>query len=313
MTWQPTASLETLKIRAQWLREIRAFFLQREVLEVETPILSPASVPDPLIESLQTEVNGQSAYLQTSPELYMKRLLAAGSGPIYQIGRVFRDGEMGRLHNSEFTLVEWYRPGYSQQQLMGEVADLVMYLKGSDPFKYLKYQTTTYRALFEQSTDINPHRKDWHALAQYCEATQSICPERDDWSAAMDWLLSTVIQRDMQGMLFVTDYPAAQASLARLDPDNPVVARRFELFIDGIEMANGFEELTDAEQQRQRFTHENSQRNMRGQQAVALDEDFLQALESGMPETSGVALGLDRLLMWALGMKNIQQPMSFVW
>jgi len=321
MTWQPTASLETLKLRAQWLREIRAFFQQREVLEVETPILSPASIPDPNIESLCTEVDGQAAYLQTSPELYMKRLLAAGSGPIYQISRVFRDGEKGRLHNPEFTLVEWYRPGYSQQQLMSEVHALLSFSMGSDSIEVSIESDPieiSYRELFEQGIGINPLQVDWFALNQYCDSIQLQCPAHEDdgddaWAVAMDWLLSVVIQPDMQGVVFVTDYPATQASLARFDPENPAVARRFELFIDGIEMANGFEELTDAEEQRRRFAQENSKRQASGQQSIAVDEAFLAALESGLPETSGVALGLDRLLMWRLGMKNIQQVMSFAW
>ena len=318
MNWQPAASLETLKIRAQWLNTIRAFFRQRQVLEVETPVLSPASIPDPHIESLQTRVNGQPAYLQTSPELYMKRLLAAGSGPIYQISRAFRDGETSRLHHPEFTLVEWYRPGYSQQQLMDEVQALLSFLMGSDsnllPVKFESDPIKIgYCDLFEQATGIDPLQESWDALAQYGEAIKKTCPVNDDWQAAMDWLLSTVIQPDMQGMIFVTDYPAAQASLARLDPENPAVARRFELFIDGIEMANGFEELTDAGEQRLRFVQENKQRQASGQQRMVLDEALLAALESGLPETSGVALGLDRLLMWGLGLKEIRQVMSFVW
>lgn len=313
MIWQPTANLETLRLRAQWLSQIRVFFQQRDVLEVETPILSTASVPDPHIESLQTQVNGQMHYLQTSPELYMKRLLAADSGSIYQISRVFRDGEIGRLHNPEFTLVEWYQPGYSQQQLMVEVAELVIQLCGPDQ-DASRLQTIRYRELFEQTTGINPHQVDWKSFNQYCASNQLQCPvydENDDWVVAMDWLLATVIQPDMPGMVFVTDYPATQASLARLDPDNPAIARRFELFIDGIEMANGFEELTDVQEQRQRFEQENRERQSRGLVTVPLDKLFLAALESGLPQTSGVALGLDRLLMWKLGSKKVQEVMSF--
>lgn len=314
MNWQPTASLETLQLRAQWLSEIRGFFRQRKVLEVETPILSPASIPDPNIESLQTQANGQTVYLQTSPELYMKRLLVAGSGPVYQISRVFRQGEVGRLHNPEFTLVEWYQPDYSQQQLMDEVADLVILLCKLDQ-EATRLQTIRYRELFEQTTGVNPLEVDWQRLNQYCESNQLQCPvynNRDnDWPVAMDWLLSTVIQPDMQGLMFIIDYPAAQASLARLDADNPAIARRFELFIDGIEMANGFEELTDAQEQRQRFEQENRQRQSRGLATIPLDEAFLAALESGLPQTSGIALGLDRLLMWKLGCKTVQEVMSF--
>jgi len=237
--WRPDASLATLRLRAQWLKQIRVFFEAHRVLEVETPILSPASVPDPNIESLQTRVNQRPRYLQTSPELYMKRLLAADSGPIYQISRVFRDGEMGRLHNPEFTLVEWYQPGYSQQQLMDEVAQLLIGLCGLDPAA-IPIQTISYCELFRQVTGIDPLQPDWHGLNQYCESKQLQCPIiNDDWPAAMDWLLAVAIQPDMRGLVFVVDYPATQASLARLDADNPAIARRFELFVDGVEMANG--------------------------------------------------------------------------
>jgi len=311
MSWRPDASMQTLRLRAQWLKQIRGFFEARRVLEVETPILSPASVPDPNIQSLQTRVNQQPCYLQTSPELYMKRLLAADSGPIYQISRVFRDGEMGRLHNPEFTLVEWYQPGYSQQQLIDEIAALVIGLCGLDPAA-TPIQTIGYRDLFKQVTGIDPLQPDWHGLSQYCESKQLQCPiNDDDWSAAMDWLLAIAIQPDMRGLVFIVDYPATQASLARLDIDNPVIARRFELFIDGIEMANGFEELIDAAEQRQRFEQENRERQSKGLQQMPLDKKFLAALESGMPETSGVALGLDSLLMWKTASEKVQEVMSF--
>ncbi|MCW8962504.1 MAG: EF-P lysine aminoacylase EpmA [Gammaproteobacteria bacterium] len=310
-SWQPDVSLETLRLRAQWLKQIREFFDSRQVLEVETPVLSPASVPDPNIESLQTRVNQQRQYLQTSPELYMKRLLAAGSGPIYQISRVFRDGEIGRLHNPEFTLVEWYQPGYSQRQLIDEVTELVIGLCGLH-HALTPVQLISYSELFQDHAGINPLRQDWAELDRYCQAKQLQCPvDNDDWSVAMDWLLALVIQPAMQGLVFVVDYPAAQASLARLDPDNPAIARRFELFINGVEMANGFEELTDAAQQRQRFMQENRDRKSMGMQEIALDEKFLAALEAGFPETSGVALGLDRLLMWKTGSEKVQEVMSF--
>ena len=311
MNWRPDASMDMLRVRARCLQQVRAFFEDRQVLEVETPILSAASVPDPYIESLQTNVYQQPQYLQTSPELYMKRLLAAGSGPIYQIARVFRDAECGRLHNPEFTLIEWYRPGFTQQQLMREVLDLVIHLCDLDE-QDAQLQTTSYGALFQQTTGVNPLQEDWQAFNAFCQSNQLQCPiAGDDWSAAMDWVLSTVIQPGMQGLLFVYDYPATQASLARLDEHDPTIAKRFELFIDGIEMANGFEELTDAGQQRQRFEQENAVRRSRGLTAVSLDDLFLAALQAGLPETSGVALGLDRLLMWKTGSDKVQDVMSF--
>ena len=307
MNWQPGATLDMLRTRAAWLRIIRQFFQGRGVLEVETPVLSPATVPDPNIDSLITHVNQQQYYLQTSPELYMKRLLAAGSGPVYQVARVFRDGETGRLHNPEFTLVEWYRPGFDQHELMQELGKLASALLGYD----IEYQLLTYSDLYQDYTGLDPLHEDWPALSAYCAANQQSCPQDIEWSAAMDWLMVSVIQPAMHGWVFVHDYPASQASLARLHPENPAVARRFELFVDGIELANGFEELTDADEQRQRFEQENQTRQDNGKAAVILDENMLAALQSGLPECSGVALGLDRLLMWASRQTEVAHTMSF--
>jgi len=194
-SWRPDASIETLRLRAQWLKQIREFFEARGVLEVETPVLSAASVPDSNIESLQTFVNQQKCYLQTSPELYMKRLLAAGSGPIYQVSRVFRGGELGPLHNPEFTLVEWYRPGFGQEQLIQEVTDLVQILLELDPANN-PIKTISYQGLFLEHTYIDPLKIDWPVLFSWSEKNQLSCPiqESDGWDAALDWLLSIVIQ-----------------------------------------------------------------------------------------------------------------------
>ncbi|HEY5733936.1 MAG TPA: EF-P lysine aminoacylase EpmA [Gammaproteobacteria bacterium] len=308
--WRPTASIELLRIRAAWLTKIRSFFAARDVLEVDTPVLSNASVTDPNIESLLTTVNGKRYYLQTSPELYMKRLLAAGSGPIFQVAHVFRDGEQGRLHNPEFTLVEWYRPAFDQFQLMREVSALVSELTGREiPEEEVRY--LTYTELFEQHTGLDPMHENWSALNEFCASRQLHCPVDDHWEGAMDWLLAMVIQPVMRGLVFVNDFPAAMASLAKLDDNNPRVARRFELFIDGIEMANGFEELTDVDEQQQRFIRENQQRQAAGKPLIAIDEAFLGALGAGIPETSGVALGLDRLLMWSLQLDHVTRAMSF--
>lgn len=310
--WQPAASLETLRLRAAWLTQIRSFFAARKVLEVETPILSAATIPDPHIHSLETVVNGRRQYLQTSPELYMKRLVAAGSGAIYQISRAFRDDECGRWHHPEFTLVEWYQPGYTQQQLMREVADLVTSLCAPER-TLTPMQPVAYRQLFKQSTGVDPLQPDWRHFRARCQSLRVRCPlvDDEDWDAAMDWLFATIVQSTMQGLVFVTDYPATQASLARLAPDNAQVARRFELFIDGLEIANGFEELTDEQEQRRRFESENEKRRRQNLPPVALDELFLDALAAGLPPTAGVALGLERLLMWASGSERITDVMSF--
>lgn len=308
--WKPSASLEHLRARADWLKRARAFFAEREVLEVETPILSVATVPDPHIDSLVTRVNGLSCYLQTSPELYMKRLLAAGSGPIYQIAHVFRDGESGRLHHPEFTLVEWYRPGFDQFQLMAEVIELVVALAGQRTTG-MAVEYLTYRQLFGQHANLDPLHEDWAALQEFSRAKGLECPVDDEWEAALDWLMVTLIQPAMSGFTFVHDFPASMASLARLHPDDPELAKRFELFIDGVEIANGFEELTDPHEQRQRFVDENQRRAHMAKPEVVLDAAFLQALEKGMPNASGVALGLDRLFMWGMQLDKVARAMSF--
>lgn len=309
-SWGPDASIDVLRVRAGWLKKIRRFFEDRAVLEVETPVLAATTVPDPNIESLSTRYQGQTYYLQTSPEFYMKRLLAAGSGAIYQLGRVFRDDEAGRWHHPEFTLLEWYRPGFDQQALMNEVADMVMALYGET----LPFERTTYRDLFLRYVGIDPLQKSWPAVAAYCREQSLECPlqPEEDWDTVLDWLLSCVIQPQMQGFCFVYDYPASQASLAQLNPADPLVARRFELYIEGIEIANGFEELTDSAEQRERFNRENRQRCQRRQKEIPLDEKFLRCLDN-VPATSGVAMGFDRLLMLAMGVKNVSDTMAYAW
>lgn len=299
--------MDMLRTRAAWLQAVRTFFAARDVLEVETPILSTASVTDPHIDSLTTTVNRRQYYLQTSPELYMKRLLAAGSGSIYQVARVFRDGEIGNLHNPEFTLVEWYRPGFGQSELIQEVLDLVGCLVGDD----IECAECTYRELYQEHAGLDPLQENWSAFTDCCRALALDSPRHEHWDSAMDWLMVSVIQPAMRGWVYVCDYPASQASLARLHPDNPAVARRFELFVDGIELANGFEELTDATQQRQRFEQENQARRNSGKAVVPIDEHMLAAMQSGLPECSGVALGLDRLLMWASQQQTVAGVMSF--
>lgn len=310
MPWQPDASMEMLHRRAAWLKQIRLFFDERGVLEVETPILSPSTIPDPHIESLKTRFYGQTYYLQTSPEFYMKRLLAAGSGSIYQLSHAFRYGELGRLHNPEFTLLEWYRPGYTREKLMFEVADLI-----NELFPDLSYiENISYQALFQQYLDIDPLQPDWSALRQYCDSHGlefSVVAE-GTWDVALDWLLSCVIQPRMEGACFIYDYPATQASLAHISSDNDTVAKRFELYIHGVEIANGFEELTDSQEQRQRFEQENKKRETNGQSQIPLDEKLLSALDE-MPQTSGVAVGLDRLLMLVTGETEISKTMAFSW
>lgn len=305
--WQPGANIAVLQERARLYQQLRGFFEQRKVLEVDTPVLQAAGVTDPHIESIQVPGYG---WLQTSPEYPMKRLLAAGSGDIYQISKVFRKEQNGRYHNHEFTLLEWYRLGFDQWQLMGDVADLVEHLLGITHFEHISYQ-----ALFQQYLGLDPLNATIEELK--FEARQHINIEmprasRDDW---LHLLLSHLIEPELakRGALFVYDFPPSQAALARINSDDAghAVAARFELYIQGIEIANGFHELNDAKLQRQRFEADNQQRQAMGLHAMPIDERLLAALAHGLPDCAGVALGLDRLLMLKLGQRHIDQVLSF--
>ena len=315
--WRPSASRQALQQRAQLLRAVRDYFAAADVLEVETPLLASAGVTDPNIHSFVTRPAGPGEtcrYLSTSPEFAMKRLLAADSGPIYQICKAFRRGEAGRLHNPEFTLLEWYRPGFDHNQLMAEVADLVQHLAaGLRQFDVVQH--LSYGACFQTWLDIDPHSASVAAL-QACAREQGLgevglaATDRDGW---LDLLMSHCIQPQLgQGRLtFVDAYPASQAALARLLPGSPAVAARFELFIDGVEIANGFHELQDSEEQRARFVADLARRQQAGDEAVPMDEYLLSALRSGLPDCAGVALGLDRLLLVLIGGSRLDEVLAF--
>jgi lysyl-tRNA synthetase class 2 len=315
--WPPAAPLSALSARADLYARIRRFFAAAGVLEVETPIASRAATTDPALASLRTAWRGcygraDTLWLQTSPELPMKRLVAAGSGPIYQICKVFRDGERGRLHHPEFSLLEWYRPGWDQARLMGEVVALVRAAVGRPE---LAAETVTYRALFRSRLALDPWTADETdlrrtALRQGIEGLNHLALDCDGW---LDLLLTHCIEQGLgRGrMTFVCDYPPSQAALARIREGAEPVAERFELYLEGMELANGFRELTDAREQRRRFMADLAAREARGLEAPPLDERFLAALEAGMPDTAGVALGLDRLLMIATGSRHIDQVLSF--
>ena len=320
--WRPTAALEVLKLRARLLERIRAFFSERAVLEVETPVLSTAAITDPALASLATRYlgplfpQGQTLYLHTSPEFSMKRLLAAGSGPIYQICKVFRDGETGRLHNPEFTMLEWYRPGFDHQRLMNETSELVMQLLAPS-LSLNSPERLTYREAFQRNADLDPHTASAGDFAAVAKAHHIRVPQdllaQNDLSVWRDLLLTHVVEPRLgQGRLtFIYDYPASQASLARIQPGNPPVAARFELYLNGIELANGFHELADADEQRTRFEHQLHARALSGLPAVPLDERLLAALVNGLPDCAGVALGFDRLVMLASGARSISEVLAF--
>jgi len=307
-SWRPSANLQHLRSRAQLLQDIRGFFADRAVLEVETPVLSAAGNPDPAIESERT---ADGACLRTSPEFPMKRLLAAGSGDIYELGRVFRKAEAGRHHNPEFTLLEWYRTGISYHQLMDEVAQLVL-LCGRGKFDRWPQRRLSYRELFLQGLGIDPHEADIRALSAAAadHGIRDIDLGSRQW---LDLLISHVIQPSLpaEALTFVYDFPADQAALARIRPGAPPLAERFELYLGRHELANGYQELTDADEQERRFLRENAERQQRGAPVCLVDEDLLAALRHGLPECAGVALGVDRLLMAIGGTASIGEVIAF--
>ncbi len=314
-SWKPTASLDNLRMRAKALRKIRDFFEECGVMEVETPALSQHAVTNPYIESFSATYQrvglpDQDFYLQTSPEYAMKRLLAAGSGPIYQMAKAFRNGDQSELHNPEFTMLEWYRPNFNSDELMDEIDALLKCILDSKPAERITYQN-----LFLKFLNFDPFKvsvSELQALAT-TNGIQLHTNEEFDRDTWLQLLMGHLIEPQLISPIFVIDFPASQAALARLKPENPEVSARFELYIDGMEIANGFHELLDAEEQRKRFEADRSMRAQLGYQDVALDEYLLTALKSGLPDCSGVALGIDRLLMVAAKTKRIAEVISFNW
>lgn len=313
--WRPSAEITLLRRRAALLAGIRAFFAERGVMEVETPLLSASGATAPHLESFTTRYAGPGApagltlYLQTSPEYAMKRLVAAGSGPIYQIAKAFRNGESGGRHNPEFTLLEWYRPGLDYHGLMAEVDALLQRLLGTPTA-----ERRSYAAAFQYAVQLDPHAAPLDALrgcaAAHLHAPTDLGEDRDDWLSLL-WTHLVEPQLGASGHpVFIYDYPATQGMLARIRPGTPPVAERFELYINGIELANGFQELQDADEQRARFERDLRRRAALGMPAMPVDERLLTALPH-LPSCSGVALGIDRLLMVQSGARELAQVLSF--
>lgn len=330
--WKPSAEIEVLKKRARLLQSIRAFFAQRDVLEVNTPIISSAANTDPHLDSIAVHSafstsaenrscvsstssvpGGRPHYLLTSPELPIKRLLAAGMGDCYQLGQVFRDGEVGRYHNPEFTMLEWYRIGFSMFDLIEEVEQLIQ----SQAHQILSIKRYSYAQLFVEYLGMDVLTASVEAINQRLyadtlwEATQGML----DKDAALDLLFSQAIapQFSADQVTSVYHYPASQASLAQINADDPRTAERFEVYWGEVELANGFHELANVDEQRQRFEEDNQQRQAANKATLPMDEYFLQALEQGLPDCSGVALGVDRLLMKVLDKSHIKDVLSFDW
>ncbi len=300
------------------LEAVRAFFAARGVLEVETPALSSAGATDPAIESVVASVRSltpASQYLQTSPELAMKRLLAAGSGDIYQICRVFRDDELGRWHQPEFTLLEWYRVGWDEQGLIDEVAELIETALAAGATSAVRAARRVERLTYAQAVEAVLGASPEAPTAELARRLQKHgvdVPAGLTHDAVLDLAFGTAVLAsfDSSAVTFVYDYPASQAALARVKATSPPVAARFEAFSGGIELANGFHELADAAEQRRRFMADVETRRARGVHAPPLDEQLLKALPS-LPDCAGVALGFDRLVALATGQDNVAAAVSF--
>ena len=308
---------KSLRRRAELYRRIRDYFQSQGVLEVEVPVLGRSSALDPHLASMSLQSLGSTYYLQTSPELFMKRLLAQGSGSIFSIGKAFREAEVSSRHNPEFSMLEWYRVDYSLEQLMDDVSSLLRTLMPSIEFKTFRYLD-----LFEEHLGINPHSCSDKSLYPLVQAHTSYSGELDR-ASCLDLLMTQVIEPNFQGQsVFVVDFPVCQAAMSQIvtDQDGNRVAKRFELYMLDMELANGYLELIDEQEQRKRFQQDREFRQAQGLPPIPEDKAFLKALKQGMPKCAGVALGLDRLL-WVCdqlqtGVKNdidLSSYISFPW
>lgn len=307
--WQPTASIEALRLRAETITAIRHFFDSRGLMEVETPLLSHFTVTDVHLHSFICNSDRNRYYLQTSPEYAMKRLLAAGSGPIYQICKAFRQDEAGKNHNPEFTMLEWYRPGFTHHDLMDEMNEFLQAV-----LKTASAKRQTYRECFQTHLNIDPLTASNEALKQAVISHQiditALNLDKDDY---LDLLFGEVIapKLGLTEPMFIYDFPATQAALSKIRPENPPVAERFEVFIHGYECANGFHELQDAEEQLARFISNNQKRAEKNMPQLDVDVRFIEALRHGFPSCAGVAVGIDRLIMTKVRARSISEVISF--
>lgn len=310
--WRPYADKRLIKLRAETYIKIRQFMAERNIMEVETPVLSHATATDMQLNSFRSEYSspqsnsGKILYLQTSPEYAMKRLLASGTGAIYQISRVFRNEEQGKYHNPEFTMLEWYQPGYGHHQLMQELEILL------NLFAMNHCEKISYGEIFLEHTGLDPHTCDTNELKSMAQQ-HGLSSTIEERSVLLDFIFSDKITSTLGDTrpLFVYDYPACQSALAKLSNTTPKVAERFELFINGMEIANGFHELTDADEQLARFEQDLTLRKKENRPDLPIDHLFLDALKQGLPDCAGVAVGIDRLLMVMTGINDICEVLGF--
>ncbi|MDG1305479.1 MAG: EF-P lysine aminoacylase EpmA [Pseudomonadales bacterium] len=318
MSWRSGIDSATLQQRSKIYRTIRRFFDDRGVAEVTTPVLGASGVSDLHIQSLSLVDDGQSWFLQSSPEYSMKRLLASGSGSIYQICPAFRAGELGSKHNTEFSMLEWYRVGFSLEELVAEVATLLQQTLDVNQVQTSKFRFTTYRELFTSRFDVNPHDAGIETLRGLIFAENLTADHIDNIdddatrNECLDLLFASCIEPGLEEPTFVLEFPAGQAALAKIAANDQydVVARRFELYWQGMELANGYDELTDPAELRQRFEKNNTQRVARGLIEMAPDKKLLASM-SELPDCAGVAIGLDRLVMLLCGKTSIDEVLTF--
>ncbi len=302
--------------RAALLAQIRHFFAERGVLQVDPPVLASASVTDINIDSIVATVAGQNCYLQTSPEFFMKRMLASGSGDIYSLGRAFRDAEQGPRHNPEFTLLEWYRSGWDDFQLMTEVEVLISELFHTQHQAQLPVSRLSYADCFAEVFDIDPHSCELSQLQKLAAEYGSQSWRNESRANCLDLLFSTRVEPQLpEGLVLVYHYPACQAALSQIESQDQgySVSRRFEVFLNRVELANGYLELTDADQQQQRFEADNIERVAAQRNAMPIDKNLDSAMRAGLPPCAGVALGVDRLLMQLQGVSSIDRVLPFAW
>ncbi|WP_040976615.1 elongation factor P--(R)-beta-lysine ligase [Necropsobacter massiliensis] len=312
--WHPSASIKNLLARAKIIAEIRRFFTDRGLLEVETPVLSEFGVTDVHLASFCTEFispfheQSKTLWLSTSPEYHMKRLLAAGSGAIFQLCKVFRNEEAGRKHNPEFTMLEWYRPYFDMYRLIDEVDDLLQQILDCEAAENFSYQF-----IFQEYVGLDPLSAEQHELIEKAKEYHLSGAEHEDRDTLLQFLFSTVVEPKigLNRPVAVYHFPATQAALAQISSEDHRVAERFEFYYKGLELANGFNELTDASEQQRRFEQDNRLREKAGLAPHKPDERFLAALQAGVPNCSGVALGVDRLVMLALGAEKISEVLAF--